>query len=540
MIFSRAGYQYSKEEETLDSNPDWKKLYQDCKRELDHHEQKLVELQKALLKLALGFIGRNEEFDKLLKLITKTVRESENNNDAIIEGKLIAVINGVAKFSEDDKQQLIEQSEPDYVNKYEQELPSVTSAKFAAFLQKIPSELEMQAEIEVLSGRVKLTHSEEELEQLLEEAAILISEYYNTPATQITAGSESNNQQLVQLLENISFDKSLLREINHTKSILTGKIADEKRLKAYELVADLINNSMLQNEGSEGVADFLREVTHRLELLHKYLDQSDLIASDHFSESFSFSQDLDDQFKEIRNGLESSGSITAMKFNIEAHLDFLNKNVSDYVRKEKARMKRAEETMGALNSQVGDLKDKAAVLEKSVSDEKIKSLTDALTSIANRRAYEERLKLEIARWQRDGGHLSLMVFDLDKFKSINDNYGHVVGDKVLRGLTTTFQRGIRRTDFLARYGGEEFVMIIPGTSLDETVIIADKLRNEVEQCVFRYQGQVVPVTVSIGVAEFHENDTGESVFARADEALYLAKNSGRNICRSEAHLAESA
>ena len=525
----------------MDNNPDWKTLYQDCKRELDHHDQKLVAIQKGLLKLSLSFIGRNPDFDKLLRLITRTVRES--NNEAVIEGKLIALINGVSHFTKEDKVLLKEQSEPEYTNKYEEEHPTVTSEKLADFLQKIPTDIEMQAEIAVLAGRVKLTHSEEELEQLVEEAASVLSDYCNTPArtaSQITSGSESTNHQLIKLLESVSFDKKYLPKINHTKSILSGEATMERSsLQAHELVADLINKSVI-NEGDADVVDFLRKVTARLEKLHIYLNQSELISSDHFTESASFSQDLDEQFEEIRGGLESSGSITAMKYNIETHLEYLNKNVSDYVKKEKARMQLAEETMGVLNSQLGNLQEETAVLKKSVEEEQVKSLTDALTSTANRRAYEERLEMEIARWERHGGHLSLMVFDLDKFKNINDNYGHVVGDKVLRGLTATFKREIRRTDFLARYGGEEFVMLMPETSLDDTMVIADKLRSEVEQCVFRFKGEVVPVTVSIGVAEFHENDTGETVFARADEALYLAKESGRNICRSEVHVAESA
>lgn len=522
----------------MESNPDWKKLYQDCKRELDHHNQKLVELEKGLLRLALGFIGRNQAFDELLRLITKTIRES--NHDAIIEGKLIAVTEGIIRFTTEDKARLNESSEPEFTRKYEQEKPVVSSEKMAEFLQKIPSSLEMQAEIEVLAGRVKLTYSDEELEQLVEDAAVLISEYCNLSSSQNTSASYPDTDQLIHLLEKIHFDKKHLPKINHVKSILTGRSETDNLPEPSDLVADLINKSVARDDSLEDVSEFLKKMTQRLERLHKYLDQSDLISSDHFSESFSFSLDLDEEFEEIREGLEDFGSISAMKFNIESHLDFLNKNVSEYVRKEKERMKRAEETMGALNSQLGVLQEETEVLKKSVEEEQIKSLTDALTSIANRRAYEERLEIEIARWKRHGGHLSLMVFDLDKFKTINDNYGHVVGDKVLRGLTATFSREIRRTDFLARYGGEEFVLIMPETSLEETMTIADKLRSEVEQCVFRYQGQVIPVTVSIGVAEFHEDDTPESVFARADEALYLAKKSGRNICRSETHLSEPA
>jgi len=520
----------------LDSNPDWRELYHRCKAKLDHSDKQQIKIQKSLLRLALGFVGRNPKFDKLLGLISTTVRE--NKKDAHMEMRLQAIIDQITRFSIEDKARL--KSQPDLDIKLSQSSPAISSSKLAEFLQKIPSDLEMQAEIAVLAGRVRLTHSDDELDHLVDEAASLLFEHCNSPTTQITSGSESSNYQMVQLLEKITFDKKQLLKVNHIKSILTGEKTTDHPQEAHEMVANLINRSTVQDQNLNETSDFLRKMTLRLENLHKNLDDSELISNDHFSESFSFSQDLDDQFNEIRDGLESNGSITAMKINIESHIDFLNKNVSEYVYKEKERMKHAEETMGALNSQLSILQEETAVLKKSVEEEQVKSLTDALTSIANRRAYEEKLDLEIVRWKRHGGHLSLMVFDLDKFKSINDTYGHVVGDKVLRGLTATFKREIRRTDFLARYGGEEFVIIMPETALEETMVIANKLRAEVEQCVFRYQGQTVPVTISIGVAEFHESDTMITIFERADKALYLAKHSGRNLCRSEAHLTEPA
>lgn len=518
----------------MDSNPDWQKLYQRCKTVLDETEKQQIKIQKSLLRLALGYVGRNPKFDKLLRLISTTVRE--NKKDNLMEVRLKAIIDQVARFSIEDKSLLKNQSEHDI--KHVQNPPVINTTKLADFLQKIPSDLEMQAEIAVLAGRVKLTHSDEELDHLVNEAASLLFEHCSSSSSQITSGSESTNYQMIQLLEKVTFDKKHLLKVNHIKSILAGeKIADDQQ-EAHDMVANLINRSTMQDESFGETSSFLRKMTLRLESLHKNLDDSELISSDHFSESFSFSQDLDDQFNEMRDGLEDTGSITAMKLDIESRIDFLNKNVAEYVSKEKERMKHAEETMGALNSQLNMLQEETAVLKQSVEAEQVKSLTDALTSIANRRGYEERLEQEIVRWKRYGGHFSLMVFDLDKFKSINDNYGHVVGDKVLRGLTETFKREIRSADFLARYGGEEFVVLMPETALDETMIIADKLRTEVEQCVFRYQGQIIPVTVSIGAAEFREGDTMITIFERADKALYLAKKSGRNLCKSEAHLSE--
>jgi len=520
----------------LDSNPDWKQRYHDCRKDLDQKNLQLIELQKSLLKLSLGFIGRDKKFDKLLKRISDAVREK--SKEAIIEGKLIGVVDWITRFTAEDKTRFQQYADPENGQVPWQDQPSVSSLRFSEFLRGLPFDLEMQAEIEVLAGRIKLTHSDQELEVLISEASALLHEYFSSLQNEllsVTSASDSKGQ-LIKLLEQINFKKDHLPRVNHAKSILIGDHDDDKKRAPDELVADLINNTILRDENLEEIGIFLRKTTYRLEKLHKYLDESELINSDHFTETFSFSQDLDEQFNDLRDGLENAGSITAMKMNIEAHLDFLNKSVAAYVRSQREQMKRAEETLGALNMQLGELRKETTVLKQSVEEEQVKSLTDALTAIANRRAYEERLETEISRWQRHGGHLSLMVFDLDHFKSINDSYGHIVGDKVLRGLTATFQRSIRRTDFLARYGGEEFVLILPETSLDETMVIADKLRAEVEQCVFKYQGEVVPVTVSIGVAELREGDTRESLFERADRALYLAKKSGRNLCRSEVHL----
>ncbi len=516
----------------LDSSTDWKQLYQNCKVEQTRLERQLVVLQKGILRLALAYIGRNDKFDKLLRQITSTVRNNEK--DILVEDNLLLeVISWVTRLN------VIDNAKLDKNNSQSESPIFERSGVGNEVVSNDSSEFEIPAEVEVLFGKAKETHTEEEFDELIEEASSLISKYCNFTSNQLTSGAASSNYQLLRLLEKVSFGKEQLSKMNHTKSILTGKVVPEKKKEAHELVADLINESTARDASLEGIADFLKGTTERLEKLHGYLDQSDLINSDKFSDSLTFSQNLNEQFVEIREGMENIGSIKALKYNIESHLDFLNQNIADYVENEKERMSDADKTLGILNSKLDELQMETKVLRKSVEKEQARSLTDALTSIGNRRAYEERISIEMDRWRRHGGQLSLMIFDLDKFKLINDNYGHVVGDKVLRGLTGTFKRGIRRTDFLARYGGEEFVMIMPATSLEEAMVIADKLRHEVEECVFRYQGKEVPVTISIGVAGFHNDDEEESVFSRADEALYLAKNMGRNICRSESDLVET-
>ena len=155
---------------------------------------------------------------------------------------------------------------------------------------------------------------------------------------------------------------------------------------------------------------------------------------------------------------------------------------------------------------------------------------DVLTGIPNRLAYEKKVAEEVARWKRFGHPLSVAVWDVDFFKKVNDTFGHKAGDKVLKTIAQLLNERIRETDFLARYGGEEFVMLLPGTKEEETLRLVNDLREKVASCGFHYHGDPVSITVSCGVSCFRENDNLETVFERADQALYRAKRNGRNQC----------
>ncbi len=155
---------------------------------------------------------------------------------------------------------------------------------------------------------------------------------------------------------------------------------------------------------------------------------------------------------------------------------------------------------------------------------------DVLTEIPNRLAYEKKAAEEIARCKRFSVPLSMAVWDVDLFKQVNDTHGHKVGDKVLKAVAQLLNARMRETDFIARYGGEEFVMFLPGADEGKALELADGLREKIAACNFKHHGGIVRITVSCGVSSFVEGDSHESMFERADRALYAAKNSGRNMC----------
>lgn len=162
-------------------------------------------------------------------------------------------------------------------------------------------------------------------------------------------------------------------------------------------------------------------------------------------------------------------------------------------------------------------------------------LIDPLTGLYNRRAMDTRLHDLIALGGQ--GELSLLVLDIDHFKLINDTYGHAIGDIVIRNVASTLRKCIRGEDIAVRYGGEEFVVILPKTRLAGAVKVAETIRQRIETLrLIRRQDnfRLAPFTISIGVAECNEADTGETLFQRADRALYQSKSEGRNRVTDEA------
>ena len=167
-------------------------------------------------------------------------------------------------------------------------------------------------------------------------------------------------------------------------------------------------------------------------------------------------------------------------------------------------------------------------LEKEKESYKNISEKDDLTGIFNRRKFKsslERLIKIAARYKRP---LSLVMFDIDRFKEINDNFGHQAGDSVLRELTALVGTALRDTDILARYGGEEFMVIMPETDINDAENIAERIRKTVENSIFKY---ATSVTISLGVGRYADGEDADGFIKRVDGALYKAKQGGRNrVC----------
>jgi len=159
--------------------------------------------------------------------------------------------------------------------------------------------------------------------------------------------------------------------------------------------------------------------------------------------------------------------------------------------------------------------------------------TDPLTKTNNRAAFNDTLKREIKLAQRHSNHLSIIFFDIDHFKAVNDEYGHECGDLALSSAAHCIKEAVRGSDIVFRYGGEEFVILLSDTDIDGAKQMAERIRKSIENHTIAYGMETLKLTASLGVSSLRGNDNSASLLKRADSAMYKAKDNGRNQVKTE-------
>ena len=168
-------------------------------------------------------------------------------------------------------------------------------------------------------------------------------------------------------------------------------------------------------------------------------------------------------------------------------------------------------------------------LESANNELGMLSRTDRLTQLNNRGYWEECFIAEFERYKRTSQPITLVMFDIDHFKNVNDTYGHQAGDEVIRQTSKTLRRTIRKTDVAGRYGGEEFAVLLVNTDKENALILAERLRKRIEALTVQHEDQTIKFNISLGISELHQNIAGHTQWLeQADQALYYSKENGRN------------
>jgi len=303
-------------------------------------------------------------------------------------------------------------------------------------------------------------------------------------------------------------------------------------LNWYELLPILDDLAVLMlaitDSGQHEFEVYLKQLNERLESFQSNLQA----ASAGHADNRSAARELDTQIREQVDGLQSSmqqaADLEGLKHVLENHLEGLLSTMDQHQKQRDEREQEVAARLQGLAARVASMEQEAQGYREHLEEQRQKALVDPLTGLPNRAAWSERLEHEVGQWQQHGNTLLLAMLDLDHFKRINDNYGHLAGDKVLKIIATVLRKRLRGTDFIARFGGEEFVLLMPATALVAGVKLLESLRAAIEACPFHFKGEPVTITASIGVSAFKAGEHSDLVLKRADQALYRAKNAGRN------------
>lgn len=333
-------------------------------------------------------------------------------------------------------------------------------------------------------------------------------------------------QLLGQMLAQVSLEPTAeARARALQQSLLASNDWDELR-EGLNHVAELVIAAVTRSKRE--FEDFLKRLDERLELLREHFSAQSSAQSGRLDASEDLDREIREEIERVGQRLQESDNLQDLKQSVSRHLQSIGQAVGRFRIQETERERALSEQLEAMQEKVAAMEAHSEQMQEQVRKERLRAMTDLLTELPNREAWQERLSFEYNRWQRYSHALTVGVLDIDLFKRINDCYGHKAGDRVLQLVAREFRERLRTTDFVARFGGEEFVVLFPETEPVDARTVVDKLREHVGKLPFHFRGEPVTVTFSAGLAGFVAGDTEESVFDRADRALYQAKDAGRD------------
>ncbi len=310
-----------------------------------------------------------------------------------------------------------------------------------------------------------------------------------------------------------SFVPSIASSVNDTIASLSEKIQENPAL---------LENASMENEIKSAISLRIaldkKTVKEMVESIDGVLDQLSLRLINMIEHSDSSNIEIQGIKKELESYNETSTvnfklahkKLFTIAVALEENTELLSKDLKGH------------------SDEVAALSEKVHILEKELKAVKKESKEDFLTKLYNKRALDEFISIKEGEYKRNNRNLSIVMFDIDLFKKVNDNYGHDAGDAVLSAFAKILKKESRTIDIVGRFGGEEFLALLSETDLQGGIVFAEKVRKHVEKARFVYKGKRIRVTVSAGVSQRSDHISFEAAMNSADEYLYKAKKEGRN------------
>ncbi len=554
----------------LQKNTDWKTKYQatlhDLKARQHQWEQVEALLRMTIKRLAIAGRGFDGRLDCQLRIIQELSCEKKNKNLVSALKTLSDVVASLGNTRSDDRQR---RSDPFKL--------------MLELLQNIHFDAEQRGQLKQICSDLLLSVANDDdrdsINAYIQKLAALINENFDAPRT------DSNTSQILfRLLDMLTLDQNHAAKLRQT----LGEIVNY-RDSELQTLADLLNQQLGSDMG-DSIDDVMTTLLERLAIvqgvnssaqdiqtrIHEGIDHekwpdtlNDIVKS--IAESLSklerekhelenFIVNVTDQLGEItqvvseghedhqsdhqdtqslhsmmqegmgliQKSFRLTGNLQELKNTISMNIESIRGGVDDFVSRSNQRHETAEERNLKLTRQLSQLEQETQELKAMLDENRTKLMYDALTGVYSRMAYDERLCQELSRWTRYQTSFSYAILDIDHFKRINDNYGHNTGDNALKIIAQKMRDHVRQSDYVFRIGGEEFVILLTNTGITEAALTMEKLRGNLTRSSFHFKGNRVHLTLSAGLTETRAGDSVDSIYERADKALYQAKNTGRN------------
>lgn len=476
----------------------------------------------------------------LKRLISRLIAASGVNDDDHIHERLSQIRRELD--SQEDVSRLIPQLAlvERMVNRHNQATERATDALECQFQQSgetlkclpgLPAQLKRDLRTLLASPAAQKKGSTEKvvsLLQLYERALKLLSLPANGMNARDLINIDRINQlcnELQHLITELDFDGEVGDRLFDIRSKLLlspdAQTLLELTLESVQLIVDGTRNERKASQV------FLSQVNEDLSILQRHNDRSIDSSRTIASARNSLNEELAASVASLQHHLEEAETLGDLRPNISEvsvnlhSLVVRNRELEAREQQLLEQLQYKEQKLEALYQQTMDFR-------KRLGDQERKLLLDPLTKVYNRAALDDRLEHEYRCWLRYQTPFCLAMIDIDHFKGVNDQYGHLVGDKVLKVVARTIHQCLRDTDFIARFGGEEFVVLLPDADEQTRNALLNQIRETIAKLPFKFKDNRLTITVSIGASMFKDNDSTVDVLERADNALYNAKHDGRN------------
>ncbi|HSC69475.1 MAG TPA: GGDEF domain-containing protein [Cellvibrio sp.] len=553
----------------------WREKYLNALDEQEQLEKKFAGqqelLRRALVRVSIAADGQDETLDQIMARLREKLRGDMNAADISnivtqLEAAALAFEQHREQGAQDIRQALVDTARPlqnfklsrgvkkeigDYLTQLPQRSKKVRL--YPALLQQL-ARIQQQALGEVEQPKAGLfdkilgakpvakddAESQEVVAALVTENSLATNESFGKspagdesarPAVRISYLTAEHATQisfiLNQFFNSLENEAALQAKVDTVRRKLEQGFSAETLIPLLNNVRDLVMEAYLA--ANQAFATYLNNVNQELAEIYILLGGAVKNTRDERAASRKLQADVMREMSDLETTAARATDINQLKDTVKSQLGNIRQVIDTYQHTDQAQQLLAEQ-LEALGAKIKAMEVEAEKNRTNLEQHRQKALHDPLTELPNREAYNERADAEVQRWQRYGRPLTIAIFDIDHFKRINDSYGHQAGDRVIKVIGRSIAKRLREVDFICRYGGEEFVVLMPETDSKTALMVLEAVRDAIANAAFNYKDQPISITVSVGLTEFKINDELETAFERADQALYIAKSTGRNRC----------